>query len=109
MTTPTITYSVYSYPKKAYEYFVAPYDGKTHSGTPPKARGGGNAMGLGVTPEQSAWKLPAGARKVGEGPTPKGKIAAMGDAPDADSSGWDWKWLAGMVVVAYVLTKKASK
>lgn len=109
MSTPTITYSVYSYPKKAYEYFVAPYDGKTHSGTPPKARGGGGPFGLGVTPEQVAWKLPLGAKKVGEGPIPKGKIASLGDAPGAET-GTSWITIAGVVAAAYFLaTRKRTR
>lgn len=107
MTVPMMTWSVWSYPKKAYEYFTAPYDGKIHAGIPPKARGS-SPMGLGVTPEMVAWQLPAGAKKIGEGPTPKGKIASLGAAPDSDS-GWDWKMLAGVVVVAYFLTKRGSR
>jgi len=102
-----MTFSVYSYPKKAYEYFTAPYDGKTHSGTPPTARGS-SSKGLGYTPEDAAWKLPIGARKVGEGPTPKGKIASMGDAPDA-TTGTSWVTIAGVAAVAWYLATRKKR
>jgi hypothetical protein len=70
-------YSVYSYPKQAYDYYQAHDAGrKTHAGTPPRARG---STAVGSTPEQSAWPLPLGAKLVGSGPTPKGRIASMGD------------------------------
>lgn len=102
MSQPTIIYSVWSYPLRAYEYYEAGFDGRIHSGTPPKARG---AEAMGATPEQAAWKLPAGARKVGQGPVPKGKIASMGDAPGAESS-WDWKVFAGIAAIVYFATRR---
>lgn len=102
MSTPTIIYSVWSYPLRAYEYFEGPFDGRIHSGNPPKASG---ADAMGATPEQAAWKLPAGARKVGQGPIPKGKIASMGDAPGADAS-WDWKTVAVIAAAVYFATRR---
>lgn len=72
-------YSVYKY-GRGYDYYEGPSDGKTHAGTPPRARA---AAMLGATPEQAAWKVPAGAKHVGSGTAPRGRIASMGDAADA--------------------------
>lgn len=69
-----ITYSVWNYGAKAYDYYQAPGKQETHAGTPPmrKAR-----SDLGVTPEQAAWVVPTGARHVGSGQLPKGRIASL--------------------------------
>ena len=70
------TYSVYSYDRREYDYYEAPGPGGTHAGAPPRplvARGS-------VSPEAGTWKLPAGARKVGRGELPRGKIASSASA-----------------------------
>ncbi len=100
MSQPTITYSVWSYPLRAYEYYEAPFDGRIHSGTPPKA----GSESMGATPEQAAWKLPLGARKIGQGKVAKGKIASMGDAPGATNP-LNWPMIAGAAVLVYFVTK----
>lgn len=69
-------YSVYDYTRKVYDYYEGSGPGGTHAGTPPLAGLGGSAVG--ATPEQSAWRVPADARKVGQGELPQGKIATLG-------------------------------
>lgn len=73
-------YSTYDYTTRMYTYWSAPGVSGTHAGAPsaPSSR---NAIG--VTPEAAAWRLPWGAKKIGTGPLPKGRIAsdaaALGD------------------------------
>lgn len=69
-------YSVWNYAKGAYDYYQGPPSGTTHAGTPPRARG---KTQVGSTPEQAAWPLPVGAKKVGSGVNPQGRIASLGD------------------------------
>jgi len=80
-----VIWSVYRYGRNSYDYYE---DGKTPTATHATAPPGKVRSAMGGTPEQSAWPLPAGAHKVGEGPLPKGRIAAaassaaaMGDLP----------------------------
>lgn len=88
-------YSVYDYNRHAFDYYEAPGAGGTHAGSPPKPR----AMGeIGATAERAAWKLPAGARKVGTGFLPQGRIASLGGA---DAS-WDPTTLVAYAAIAYV-------
>lgn len=70
-------YSVYDYTRRAYDYYDAPGPGGTHAGSPPVVRAMG---GAGASPERASWKLPLGARKVGTGEMPQGKIAALNGA-----------------------------
>jgi len=70
-------YSVYDYTRRAYDYYEAPGPGGTHAGSPPLAR---TLNENGSAPEQASWKLPLGARKIGSGERPQGKIASMSGA-----------------------------
>jgi hypothetical protein len=74
-------YSVYDYTRRAYDYYDAPGPGGTHAGSPALAptppRGDGAA---GSAPDRAAWKLPSGARKVGTGESPQGRIASLSGA-----------------------------
>lgn len=88
-------YSVYDYNRHAFDYYEAPGAGGTHAGSPPTPR----AMGeIGAPPERASWKLPAGARKVGSGFLPQGRIASL-DGADAT---WDPTTLVAYAAIAYV-------
>ena len=79
-------YSVYDYTRRAYDYYEAPGPGGTHAGSPMAVR---PERPLGASPERASWQLPIGARKVGSGETPQGRIASMGAAElDADPIRW---------------------
>lgn len=67
-------YSIYRYPTRSYDYYEDGRTSATHAGAPP-VRGRSE---LGATPEQVAWVLPAGARKVGSGEFPIGRVATDG-------------------------------
>lgn len=69
------TYSVYNYDTHAYDYYEGSGPGGSHAGTPPMRKANSD---LGASPEQVAWLLPPGARKVGAGDLPKGYIASLG-------------------------------
>ncbi len=88
-------YSVYDYTRHAYDYYEAPGPGGTHAGSPPAPRGVGD---LGAEPGRASWKLPGGARKVGSGDMPQGRIASL-DGADALS---DPTTLVALAVLAYV-------
>jgi len=80
-----VIYSVYNYGARAYDYYEGSGPSGTHAGTPriapPKSE-------LGASPEQAAWVLPRGARKIGSGDLPRGSIAALAGAdPATDGSG----------------------
>lgn len=70
-------YSVYDYTRRVYDYYDAPGPGGTHAGSPPIPRTQG---GLGAPPDRASWKLPGGARKLGSGEMPQGRIASLGGA-----------------------------
>ena len=75
-------YSVYDYTRHAYDYYDAPGPGGTHAGSPPAPRGVGD---IGAAPDRASWKLPLGARRVGSGTMPQGRIAALGDGEPSSS------------------------
>ena len=65
-------YSVWNQGAKLYDYFETPeVAAKANAPKPsmPVAK-------IGVTPECAAWPLPAGAKPVGKGPLPRGRIAS---------------------------------
>jgi hypothetical protein len=70
-------YSVYDYTRRAYDYYEAPGPGGTHAGSPPLAKSLGQ---IGTAPDRASWKLPLGARKVGTGERPQGRIASLAGA-----------------------------
>ncbi len=89
-------YSVYDYTRHEYDYYEGPGPGGTHAGAPTKPRSVGE---IGASPESTAWKLPAGARKVGSGEMPIGRIASLDGAEELFS---DPMRLAVYAAVAYV-------
>ena len=97
-----ITYSVWNYGTQRYDYYAAPGDHPTHAGAPP-SRG---STRLGASPEQAAWPLPAGAKKIGSGDFAKGRIAstsAGGGLGGVELS--DPVAVGAMAVLAYVIWK----
>lgn len=88
-------YSVYDYTRRVYDYYDAPGPGGTHAGSPPLTPKIG---GLGESPDQAAWKLPVGARKVGSGEMPQGRIASMNGADSVS----DPANMVAYAVIAYV-------
>lgn len=81
-------YSVYDHGTRVYNYFEDQRPEGTHASAPPKVALGGVATGkqgaIGVVPEAATWRLPWGAKKVGAGPLPKGRIASVGGAAMGD-------------------------
>ena len=93
-------YSVYDYTRRQYDYYDAPGPGGTHAGAPKITRTLG---GIGAAPERASWKLPPGARKLGAGEMPRGRIASLGStAGDLGDLG-DPQRLAVYALVAYGL------
>lgn len=68
-------FSVYNIDTKRYDYLEGRGPSGTHAGPPPITLG---RSPLGATPEQAAWRVPAGTVKVGEGELPKGRVAGRG-------------------------------
>lgn len=94
-------YSVYNYGSKSYDYYDDGQPAPTHAGPPPIAPMGG----IGETPESAAWRLPLGARKVGSGDLPRGKIASLGGTDTAGDLGK----LAVIAGVGYLIWKHWRK
>ena len=70
-------YSVWNYRERRFDYYDAPGPQEgTHVGAPPQPL---VRSPMGATPDQAAWKLPTGARKVGSGAQAHGKVASLGD------------------------------
>lgn len=70
-------FSVWNYRERRFDYYDAAQRSEgTHVGAPPTPllRGA-----IGATPDQAAWRLPAGAKKVGSGAVAQGKVASLGD------------------------------
>lgn len=96
------TYSVYRYGSPGfYDYFEGPDRAETHAGAAPiRAH-----ASVGATPEQAAWKVPLGAKKIGSGEMPMGKIAVLSSSLSGlgDTSGITAGQVAVTGVVAYLL------
>ncbi len=69
-------WSVWNYKTRTYDYYEGGTPTGTHAGTPPTPF---MSSQIGMSPEQSAWRLPPGARKVGSGTVARGRVAALGD------------------------------
>lgn len=69
-----MTYSVWNPTTATYDYYEAPARAADAAPPAPYIRGDK----IGASPEQAAWPLPGGARKVGKGPLPRGMIAKTG-------------------------------
>lgn len=68
-------YSVFDYHRGVYDYYEAPVRGIPATGRFRKPK---SQERFGIAPEAIAAQLPRGARKVGEGPAPRGMIADNG-------------------------------
>lgn len=64
-------YSVYNYGSRTFDYYEADVANAAHAGKPPRS----SLLSESATPEQAAWPLPMGAKLVGSGTMPKGRIA----------------------------------
>lgn len=70
------TWSIWNYATKRYDYYEGGQATGTHAGTPPSSMIGSQ---MGATPDQAAWRLPTGARKIGVGTVARGRVASLGD------------------------------
>lgn len=73
-------YSVYNYGARSYDYYDDGKPSGTHAGAPPIISMGG----IGETPEAAAWRVPVGAKKIGSGDLPRGRVASLGGDPGSD-------------------------
>lgn len=94
-------YSVWNIGAQRYDYFEAPAKSATHAGPPPVK----SSSSLGATPDQAAWRLPAGAKHVGSGELARGRIASLGGS---DGGGFDLKQSFVYGVIGYLLYKAFS-
>lgn len=79
-------YSVWNRAACRYDYYQTSEAATTHAPAPTHVR----ARGLGATPDEAGWPLPAGAALVGHGDLPRGRIARRGGAlalGNTDASG----------------------
>lgn len=95
-------YSVYDYTRRVYDYYEAPGPAGTHAASPalvisPISIGSKWNDTEGMSPNRAGWKLPPGARKVGSGALPEGRIASMGEFDLSDPM-----MLVGFAVIAYL-------
>jgi len=80
-------YSVYDCDTKVYTYYEGSGPKGTHAGAPPVSP---LRSKYGATVEQSSWKLPANAKRIGQGDLPRGRIAtaglgfSLGDVPSME-------------------------
>lgn len=96
-------YSVYDHDRKVYDYYEGPGPSGTHATAPPSPLAQSQ---LGATVEQGAWKVPPGAKKIGSGDMPIGRVAAMGGLGDLVIGGQTVSRLAIIGVIAYFAWKK---
>lgn len=90
-------FSVFNTGTRTYDYYASPTAPDIHAGAPPRA----HSNSLGATPEQASWRLPLGARKVGSGEMPIGRIASLGG--DDASAAPSMKTIAVGMVVSYFI------
>ena len=67
-------YSVWNQSTRRFDYYRGPGSSATHAGKPSHVGQGS----MGATPEEAAWPLPPGAKKIGAGDHAVGRIASMG-------------------------------
>lgn len=94
-------YSVYDYTRRVYDYYDGDGPSGAHAGSPPTAS---PIKDLGAPPERACWKLPAGAKKVGTGSLPQGRIASL-DGADTFSSPTGVLVVAGLAYAAWRIFK----
>ena len=75
-------YSVWNSRGRHYEYFETNEVSPTHAPPPKHVQG----RGLGATPDEAGWPLPHGARSIGTGELPRGRIASTGLSGTPSSS-----------------------
>ena len=68
-------YSVLNKATRQYDYYESGEPEPWHAPAPPKARA---VSSLGSTPDDAAWALPLGAKRVGSGSDARGRIAVIG-------------------------------
>lgn len=94
-------YSVYNYATKLYTYYEFAHKIGAHAPKPP--RGPAVKPGMGVLPEQAAWSVPFGAKRVGEGPIPRGRVAASSTGLGMGMGGiTDTSNLLGLAALGYI-------
>lgn len=96
-------FSVWNYRARQYDYYDAPgLQEGTHVGAPPTPL---VRSPMGATPDQAAWRLPAGSVKVGSGAKAQGKVASLGD-DGIFSSVPSVPVMIGIGVALYAILKK---
>jgi hypothetical protein len=70
-----VIYSVYNHNSKSYDYFEGSGPAGTHADAPPAPP---LQHKTGASPAAAAWRLPWGAKKIGSGELPRGRIASSG-------------------------------
>ncbi len=68
-----MTYSVWNQGDGLFDYYETATPQREVNVEPPTHLRGGRQMG--ATPEEAAWPLPAAAKRVGQGPLARGRIA----------------------------------
>jgi hypothetical protein len=89
-------YSVWDNGARRYDYYEGGKATATHAGAPPRA----SSSSLGATPEQAAWPLPPGARRVGSGDLARGRVASL---DGNDGGGVDIKMAVIYGAIGYLL------
>lgn len=94
-------WSVYKYGSKSYDYYDDGKPSTTHAGAPPIAGALGDSIG--IAPEAAAWRLPIGAKKIGSGTMPRGRIAALGGLSRIGMGDVDVGRIGVVAVAAYLI------
>jgi hypothetical protein len=71
-----MTYSVWNQGAGLFDYYETAKAQREVNVEPPGHLRGGRQ--LGATPEEAAWPLPAGAKRIGQGSLARGRIAGAG-------------------------------
>ncbi len=71
-------YSVWNQPDRRFDYYESDDRDPSANVEPP---GHLRARTLGSTPDQAAWPLPPGARRVGHGAWARGRVASIASRP----------------------------
>lgn len=92
-------FSVWNYDRQLYDYYQGGTRTGTHAGAPPATP---LRHKIGATPEGASWSLPIGAKKIGSGALPKGRIARSGIALGVVDMTLDAPKAAALAVIAYI-------
>lgn len=95
-------YSVWNRARGTFDYYQTSEVAPTHAPTAAHVQ---TVHGLGATPDEAAWQLPPGARRIGSGPVARGRIASLGSLETGHNS----LMIGALLITGYLIGRKVLR